>query len=255
MIFSESQNILLPNLVWWCSIMSQSVMQFFCLLLLSSSSRSQQGFIRSKYDSFRYIFWTVNSLATKLGLMIHYHKPEWPVKKNELLHSGSRSQWRVKMLMLVHMMSSKPPNILFPNLVLWCVIMSQSVTESKKDLFAIFKVKVSARGHLTKVWQFLVYLLNFWYLLPNLVRKHIIISQSGLWRNWIVVFKVKVTAKHQWMFVQMVFSESLNLLVLLPNLVWWCIVMIQIVFQKDWFVVLKVSVTVKDDIIRIWQFL
>ena len=108
----------------------------FLLSLLSSSSRSQQGFIRSKYDSFRYIFWTVNSLATKLGLMIHYHKPEWPVKKNELLHSGSRSQWRVKMLMLVHMMSSKPPNILFPNLVLWCIIRSQSVMQKDLLLFS-----------------------------------------------------------------------------------------------------------------------
>ena len=30
MIFSESQNILLPNLVRWCSTMSQSVMWIFC---------------------------------------------------------------------------------------------------------------------------------------------------------------------------------------------------------------------------------
>ena len=56
--------------------------------------------IWSKYDSFYCIFWTVDSLATKLGLMIHYHKPECPVKKVGLLHSGSRSQWRVKMLIL-----------------------------------------------------------------------------------------------------------------------------------------------------------
>ena len=36
-----------------------------------------------------------DSLATKLGLMIHHHKPECPVKKIGLLHSGSRSQRRV----------------------------------------------------------------------------------------------------------------------------------------------------------------
>ena len=52
--------------------------------------------IWSKYDSFYYIFWTVDCLATKLGLMIHYHKPEYPVKKVGLHHSGSRSQWRSK---------------------------------------------------------------------------------------------------------------------------------------------------------------
>ena len=35
-----------------------------------------------KYYSFYYIFLTVDSLATKLGLMIHHHKPECLVKKN-----------------------------------------------------------------------------------------------------------------------------------------------------------------------------
>ena len=33
---------------------------------------------------------TVDSLATKLGLKIHHQKPECPVKKNGLLHLGSR---------------------------------------------------------------------------------------------------------------------------------------------------------------------
>ena len=43
-IFKMSVNILLPNWVWWCSIMSQSVMwNFLLLLLLSSRSRSQWG--------------------------------------------------------------------------------------------------------------------------------------------------------------------------------------------------------------------
>ena len=64
--------------------------------LISSRSRPQQGFIWSKYDSFYYIFWTVDSLATKLGLLIHHHKRECLVKKHGLLHSRSRSQWRSK---------------------------------------------------------------------------------------------------------------------------------------------------------------
>ena len=70
--------------------MSQSHADIF-LLLLSSRSRSQQGVIWSKYDSFYYLIWTVDTLATKLGLMKHYQKPECPMKKNGLLHSGSRS--------------------------------------------------------------------------------------------------------------------------------------------------------------------
>ena len=44
------------------------------------------------------------------------------------------------------------------NLVLWFIIMSQSVMQ--KDWFAIFKVKVTERAHMIKIWQFLLYLLN-----------------------------------------------------------------------------------------------
>ena len=58
------------------------------------------------------------------------------------------------------MISSKPPNILFPNLVLWCIIMNRSVRQ--KDCFAIFKVKFTARAQMIKIWQFLSYLLNCW---------------------------------------------------------------------------------------------
>ena len=49
--------------------------------LLSSRSRSQQGLMWSKYDYFFYFFWTADSLAAKLGLMIHHHKPECLVQK------------------------------------------------------------------------------------------------------------------------------------------------------------------------------
>ena len=92
---SESQNILLPNLVWWCSIMSQRDLQNFLCVLFSRAS--QRGLIWSKYDPFYFIFWTVDSLASKLDLMIHHHKPECLVKKIGLLYSRSRSQQGVKM--------------------------------------------------------------------------------------------------------------------------------------------------------------
>ena len=54
---------------------------FFGGFLLSSKSRSQRGLTWSKYESFYYIFWTVNSSAKKLSLMRHHHKPECLVKK------------------------------------------------------------------------------------------------------------------------------------------------------------------------------
>ena len=58
------------------------------------------------------------------------------------------------------MISSKPSTILFSNLLLWFIIMSQNVVQ--KDWLAIFKVKVTARAHMIKIGQLLLYLLNGW---------------------------------------------------------------------------------------------
>ena len=102
----------------------------FVVVFASSRSRPQRGLIWSKCDSFYYIFRTVNSLATKLCLMIHHHKPECPVKKSWITNSGSRSQWMVKISMFVRMISSKPPSILFPNLVLWCIMRKSSYDQN-----------------------------------------------------------------------------------------------------------------------------
>ena len=89
-IFSEPWNILLPNLVWWCSIMSQSVIQkkLFAVFKVVASARAHI----IKYDSSYSIFWTADSSATKHGLMIYHLKPEYLLKKSGLQHSRSRSQ-------------------------------------------------------------------------------------------------------------------------------------------------------------------
>ena len=85
-IFSELQNVLLPNFVCWCSITSQSHADFFVVVVVVFvvaiiGVKSEQGLIWSKYESFYYIFWTVDSVATKLGLMIHHQKPQCTMKK------------------------------------------------------------------------------------------------------------------------------------------------------------------------------
>ena len=49
-----------------------------------------------------------------------------------------------------------------PNLVLWCIIMRWSCMW--KNLFTIFKVKVTVRAYLLKIWLFLLYLLNCWFV-------------------------------------------------------------------------------------------
>ena len=120
-------------------VMQMSVMRKkLLLLLLFLRSRSRQELIWSKSDSFYYIFWTVDSLASKLGLVIHHYKLECLEKEKWITAFRIKVTAKGQMLIFVHMISSKPPI----NLVLWCIIMSWSVMQ--KDWFAIFKVKVTA---------------------------------------------------------------------------------------------------------------
>ena len=224
MIFSESQNILLPYLVWWWWA-RVSCRNFCC--------SCQWGLIWSKYDSFCYIFWTVDFLATKLGLMICHHKPECPVEKTGLPHSGSRSQWRVKMLMFVQMICSKPSSILFPNLV--CIIVQELIWSKYDNVFCIFW---TADPFATKLG------LIVHYHKPECFMEKLDCFVQGQGHSKI--------SKCEWMFVQVISSENLNLL--LPNLARCCIIMSPIVYLKDWFAVFKVKVTVKNIIIKVLLF-
>ena len=124
MISSEPQIVFSPNLVWLCGTMSQSVVQknwftvfnvkvtarayiiktwlFFTIsskLLVFSRSRSQQRLVWSKYDSFYNILWTSDPFATKLCLVVHYHKPEYLTGIG--LCSRPRSKQNFKMSMNV----------------------------------------------------------------------------------------------------------------------------------------------------------
>ena len=62
--------------------------------------------------------------------------------------------------MFVLTISSEPQNILLPNLVWLCSIISQNVLQ--KNWFTVFNVKVTARAYIIKILLFLLYLLNCW---------------------------------------------------------------------------------------------
>ena len=200
----------------WCSVMSQSVMQKerFLLLLLSSRSRSQWGLIWSKYDSSYYIFWTVDSLATRLGLMIHHHKPECPVKKKKMdcCFQGRNVNVLSRWYLLTHQ------TFCFHTWYCDAYFQGQGYCKNSYDQYLTIST-VSFEQRIL--------------LLPNLVWQYIIISQSVLLRNWIVVFKVKVTAKFQnvndclsrWYFLN-------GWTFLWPNLLWWCIVTSRLFSKK-----------------------
>ena len=85
MIASEPPHILFQT--WYFEASSWARMSCKTFGLLFSRSRLQQGLIR-KYDSFYYIFWTADPFATKLGLIVHYHKPECLMEKLECCVQG-----------------------------------------------------------------------------------------------------------------------------------------------------------------------
>ena len=179
--------------------------------------------------------------------MIHHQKPECPVKKNELLHSGSRPQWRVKMLVFVQIIFSEPPKILFANLVLWCIIMRWCIM--LKWLICYFQGQGHCKSWYDQIVTFSAVSLELLILCCQFTKLGLIVHYH---KPECFTEKLDCCAQGQghsknfecqWMFVQMRFSESLNFLQ--PNLAWWCIIRSHIVFEKDWFAVFKVKVTVR----------
>ena len=145
--------------IWYGDVASWArVMQTFCCCCYLQGQGRSKGLCDQNMTLYN-IIWAVDSLATKLGLMIHHQKPECPVKK-WITVFRIKVTARGQNLMFVQMVSSTLLNVLFSNLVLWFIIMSQSIMQ--KDWFAIFKVKVTARAHMIKIRQFLLYLLNCW---------------------------------------------------------------------------------------------
>ena len=87
--------------------------------------------------------------------------------------------------MFVQMIFYESRNFLLPNLLWWCIIMSQIVFQ--KDWFAVFKVKVTVKDNIIKIWLFSI-LSELLILLPlNLVCLYIIIRWIVLWKDWIAL--------------------------------------------------------------------
>ena len=110
------------------------------------------GSYDKKYDSFYCIFWTADSLATRLGPMIHHHKPEC---------CNRTTTFKVKVTAKVQNVSDCPYDIFWTAkhfVSKLGILMHHYVPECHtKRLFAISKVKVTARPHsLIKIWQFLL---------------------------------------------------------------------------------------------------
>ena len=138
MTSSKPSNILFPNLVLWCIIMNQSVLQkdWFAIFKVTARAHMIKGW--------QFLLYFLNCWFPILG------KQTWSDDTSSEARVSCEKKmitaFRMKVIAkgqnvdgFVQMISPKPSNILFPNLVLWCIIMSQSIMQ--KDCFAIFKVK------------------------------------------------------------------------------------------------------------------
>ena len=74
-------------------------------------------------------------------------------------------------------------NLSLPNLVWWCIIMSQIVFQ--KDWFGVFKVKVTVMDNIIEIFLFNILSELLILLQVNLVCWHIIIRWIVLWKDWI----------------------------------------------------------------------
>ena len=114
-ISSKPPNILLPNLDCdespWARVHAKRLVCYF----------QGQGHSKGSYDkntSFYYIFWTADPFVTKLGFVIHYHKPEYFMKKLDCCVQDQgyskicKCQW-----MFVQMISYDSLNLLHQS---WC---------------------------------------------------------------------------------------------------------------------------------------
>ena len=93
---------------------------------------------------------------------------------------GSKCQW-----MFVLMISSESLNLLPPNLLLWCIIMNQIVFQ--KDWFAVFKVKVTVKYNIIRIWPFNILSEQLILLQLNLAWWHNIIRWIVSWKDWIAL--------------------------------------------------------------------
>ena len=89
--FEPSQNILLPNLIWWCGIVSQSVMQekIVCYLKVKVTARAHM----------------IKICLLVWWCFIRRQSVLWK-KKRRLLHIRSRSQWRFKTLLNLYLLNN-----------------------------------------------------------------------------------------------------------------------------------------------------
>ena len=199
MIFSASLNLLVPNLVWWCFIMSQIVFQkdWFAVFKVTVKSNIIK-------------IWLCNILSELLILLqlnlVWWHIIiGWIVLWKDwiaLLWSRSRSQKRFRIPVNVHL--NDISSAAEPSVTKLAMVMQHHGPKYARRLVSCLQVQGHSGGSFDQIWLFLSYLLNCWSFCSQIWMVH-----YHKLKNKIVVFKVKITVTVQ------NFIESLCILYLL----------------------------------------
>ena len=139
-----------------------------------------------KYDNVYYIFWTADPFASKLGLIVHSHKPECFMEKLDHCVQGqghskiSECQWML--VQMIFFWITEPFTT-----KLGMVMHHYEPDFLSKSGFVVFKVKVTVKDNIIKMWLFNMLSELLILLQVNLVWWHIIIRCNVLWKDLIAV--------------------------------------------------------------------
>ena len=147
-VSSERLNHFLPTCVWCCITMRLCIMQKNWFIIFNVKVTAT-AYIIIIWPFLLYLL-TAGLFATKLGLIVEHQKLECPMEKWDYCVEGQGHSKGSKCLWMFVSMISESQNILLPNLVWLCSIISQS--DMQKNWFTVFNVKVTVRVYIIKIW-------------------------------------------------------------------------------------------------------
>ena len=162
MVSSEPQNVWLSNLVWSCSIISQSVIQKNWFTVFDVKVTASAYTIKI----WLFLLYVLNcwSVWTKLGLIVQHYKLA-------VLWKNRMTAFKVKVTAKVQNVSECLSGwYLLNRRSCWCQTWYGNAASwarvwYRKKWLAAFNVKVTMRAYIIKIWLFLLYLLNCWLAL------------------------------------------------------------------------------------------
>ena len=171
MISSELVILLLPNLVWWCTITSWNVLRKKIAVFKVRVTAKVQNIIECFSGQYLVNFKKRKEKKANLVVM-HHHEPECLTKGLVCYHQGQvHSEGSNNQNTIISPNSLEVLILLQPNLVWWYIIMSWSVLWK----VAVFKVKVTVMVHNFIECLSVLYFLYHWYLCNQIMPVYVLL--------------------------------------------------------------------------------